>query len=218
MGSPEDKPERFNDEGPQHEVVIGRPFALARFPVTELQFAQFWDAAGALRRLGEWAAAGKPDHPAVMITYAMAEAYCVWLSRETGRAYRLPSEAEWEYACRAGTMSAYAFGATIDRIQANFNGNEDGTTTVGRYPANGWALHDMHGNVWEWCVDHWHPSYEGAPTDGTAWLEAGGGGGRVLRGGSCVGGARSCRSACRRWSVPGSRGVNYGFRPVQVQS
>ena len=97
-----------------------------------------------------------------------------WLSQETGRAYRLPSEAEWEYACRAGTTTRYSFGDAITPDDANYaDSGLSRTSEVGAYPANPWGLHDMHGNVWEWVEDDWHENYRGAPTDGSAWKDAG---------------------------------------------
>jgi formylglycine-generating enzyme required for sulfatase activity len=103
----------------------------------------------------------------INVSWEDATAYVGWLSRETGKSYRLLSEAEWEYCCRAGTTTAYSFGDTIDNKQAQFS--ESKTAEVGSLPANGWGLHDMHGNVWEWCEDTWHPNYKGAPNDGSNW-------------------------------------------------
>ena len=124
-----------------------------------------------------------------------------WLGRQTGKSYRLPSEAEWEYACRAGTTTRYAFGDAITPKDANYSESKLGKTTeVGAYPPNAWGLHDMHGNVWEWVEDVYHDSYQGAPTDGSAWIDGEGENSsrvRVFRGGSWYRNPRVLRSALR---------------------
>jgi formylglycine-generating enzyme required for sulfatase activity len=118
-------------------------------------------------------------HPVVGVSWNDAVAYCRWLSDETGKPYRLPSDAEWEYAARAGTETRFHFGATISTAQANYNGNyphgsgakgeyRGRTVAAGSLPANPWGLHEVHGNVWEWVQDCWHESYQGAPADGSA--------------------------------------------------
>jgi len=154
--------------------------------------------------------------------------FCKRLSQRTGRHYTLPSEAQWEYACRAGSTTPFAFGATITTDLANYDGNytySDGpkgvyreqTTPVGMFAANAWGLQDMHGNVWEWCLDHWHDSYAGAPSDGTAWVDSEAeksGASRLLRGGSWYFNPWNCRSACRLLTLPGLAGSNVGFRVV----
>jgi formylglycine-generating enzyme required for sulfatase activity len=124
----------------------------------------------------------------------------------------LPSEAQWEYACRAGTTTPYAFGASLSKRQANIAGS--GTTAVGSYPANAWGLQDMHGNVWEWCADDWHPNYHGAPGDGRPWMEASAKLliPRLLRGGSWINHPRDCRSAFRNDFHPDIRNHYIGFR------
>lgn len=117
---------------------------------------------------------GRKERPVINVNWQDARDYVVWLSEETGRAYRLPSEAEWEYACRAGTTSRYSFGDAITPVYANYGDSGLGRTSlVGAYPANPWGLHDMHGNVWEWIEDDWHDNYNGAPTDGSAWKGVG---------------------------------------------
>ena len=143
-------------------------------------------------------------------------------------AYRLPSEAEWEYACRAGTTTPFSFGETISTAQANYDGNytyasgkkgeyRKQTTPVGSFPANAFGLHDMHGNVWEWCADPWHDSHDGAPTNGSTW-EGGDASRRVYRGGSWFSLPRNLRSACRYWSYPSSRTDDIGFRLARTVS
>ena len=149
-----------------------------------------------------------------------AQLYVQWLSEQTGHAYRLPTEAEWEYAARAGTTTAYSWGNDIGRNLANCDGcgsqwDEDRTAPVGSFPANAFGLHDMHGNVWEWVLDCWNDTYSGAPTDGSAWL-SGNCGRRVLRGGSWVSYPRNLRSAYRDWYPPGIRNYIIGFRVART--
>ncbi|MEL6382608.1 MAG: formylglycine-generating enzyme family protein [Cyanobacteria bacterium J06626_18] len=138
--------------------------------------------------------------------------FCNRLSKYTGREYRLPSEAEWEYACRAGTATPYYFGMTISENQANYDGRYKSTTEVGRFPPNAFGLHDMHGNVFEWCLDDWHDNYQGAPTDGSAWLADGER--KVIRGGSWLYDPWTCRSAYRLDLNSGDRYNAFGFRVV----
>jgi formylglycine-generating enzyme required for sulfatase activity len=158
-----------------------------------------------------------PEHdrrPVESVNWFDAQEFCRRLSQRTGRTYTLPSESQWEYACRAGTTTLYAFGATFSRWQANVASL--GTTEVGGFPANPWGLHDMHGNVWEWCADHSHPNYLGAPDDGSSWidptadeLEK-----RLLRGGSWGNNPRYCRSAYRLPVLPDYASYLVGFRVV----
>jgi formylglycine-generating enzyme required for sulfatase activity len=139
-----------------------------------------------------------------------------WLrERSGGKAYRLLSEAEWEYCCRAGTTSAYSTGDEITPAQANFGLNSKGTTPVSRFPPNAWGLRDMHGNVWEWCEDNWHPNYQGAPEDGSVW-KGGDTSSRVLRGGSWFNNPHLLRSASRDRSLPDDRNSNVGFRVART--
>jgi len=145
-----------------------------------------------------------------------AQAYAAWLREQSGgKAYRLLSEAEWEYCCRAGTTSAYSTGDEITPAQANFGLNSKGTTPVSRFPPNAWGLRDMHGNVWEWCEDNWHPNYEDAPEDGSAW-KGGNASSRVLRGGSWSGIPRVLRSADRDGYPPDFRDDDVGFRVART--
>jgi formylglycine-generating enzyme required for sulfatase activity len=138
-----------------------------------------------------------------------AKAYVSWLSQRTGKAYRLLSEAEWEYCCRAGTTTWYAFGDSIITSQAQFQAGQ--TAEVGTFPPNAWGLYDMHGNIWEWCADNVHSDYKGAPQDGSVW--AGGDvSRRVLRGGSCFGFPDGLRSANRDRGQPDGRFNYWGFR------
>ena len=149
--------------------------------------------------------------------------------RLPGLELSLPSEAQWEYACRAGTTTPFSFGATITPEQVNYNGdypyaggtrglNRQETVPVKSLPPNAWGLHEMHGNVWEWVQDAWHGSYQGAPTDGSPWVTEGAGAGRVIRGGSWNEGARHCRSAARNQFHPDDRCGLLGFRCARGQS
>jgi formylglycine-generating enzyme required for sulfatase activity len=158
---------------------------------------------------------GRGRRPVINVSWNDAKAYVAWLKQASGKHYRLLSEAEWEYACRAGTTTRYAWGDDPPTPeQANFGRKVGKTTEVGIYPANPWGLYDMHGNVWEWVEDCWHDSYGGAPNDGSAWLEEDGGdcGSRILRGGSWGNGPGVLRSANRDSVGPDDRGLIVGFR------
>jgi formylglycine-generating enzyme required for sulfatase activity len=217
-------------ETPQHWVGIGRPFAMGRYPVTVGEWRAFVEATG-WQPDGEvdWSAPGFAQtdlHPVVGVTWGDAQRYVAWLGERTGQRYRLPSEAEWEYACRAGTKTAFSFGDAIDTNLANYDGNftwnggargeyRRGTTPVTQFAPNPWGLHDMHGNVWEWVQDVMHDSYEGAPNDGSAWEEGGERARRILRGGSWLYNPRYLRSALRNgFSAVMSNDI-VGFRVVR---
>ena len=225
MGSPAHEAEREEDEGPQHRVTL-EGFLLGQTPITQAQWREVasWPPAGrALNADPSWFKGA--DRPVERVSWEEAIEFCRRLSRDTGRSYTLPSEAQWEYACRAGTTTPFAFGETLATELANYNGsnsyangpkglNRGQTTPVGMFPPNGWGLQDMHGNVWEWCLDSWHDRYEGAPADGTAWVSGGDQDQRLLRGGSWFSFPRSCRSAYRDLSRPGSADDHVGFRVV----
>ena len=220
MGSLEGEGDR--DELPQHGVTIANRFAVGVCPVTRGEFAAFVEATDYKMEDGRRASWHDPgfrqddDHPVVYVSWHDAQAYVTWLrERSGGNAYRLLSEAEWEYCCRARTESAYSTGKSITRAQANF-GNAKGTTSVFKFPPNAWRLRDMHGNVWEWCEDNWHEDYKGnPPRDGSVWP-----GGdallRVLRGGSGGNVPQLLRSADRNWFQPDVRGGNVGFRVART--
>jgi formylglycine-generating enzyme required for sulfatase activity len=211
-------------EKPQHRVAIPKAFAMGKHPVTRGQFAAFVDAAAHDMSRGsssvDWCSPGfeqSDDHPVVCVSWEDAQAYVTWLSQETGQPYRLLSEAEWEYACRAETTTRYSWGDNPPTPeQANFGHNVGKTTKVGAYPANPWGLHDMHGNVLEWVEDCLNDSYQGAPSDGSAWT-SGDCRSRVIRSGSWSGRPEDLRSACREGYRSGLRGRNnVGFRVART--
>jgi formylglycine-generating enzyme required for sulfatase activity len=213
MGSPAAEADRSPNEGPQHEVAIAKPFAVSK---TEVTFEQ-WDAcvaAGACSaaRDSTW---GRGDRPAINVIWDDAKQYAAWLSRMTGKDYRLLSEAEWEYAARAGSSTRFSFGDEDSRLgdYAWFFANSGRKSQpVGTKGANAFGLHDMHGNVFEWVEDRWHQNYEGAPSDGSAWLDAGAPGRRVARSGSWYYDAKNLRSASRSGPPSDLRDGNVGFR------
>jgi formylglycine-generating enzyme required for sulfatase activity len=213
------------DERPQHRVTV-QTFLMGKYPVTQAQ----WRAVAALPKveqdLGPDPSRFKgANRPVEEVSWDDGVEFCKRLSKKTGRDYRLPSEAEWEYACRAGTPTPFHFGETLTSDLANYGATRtygsgpkgqyrQQTTDVGSFPANAFGLHDMHGNVWEWCLDHWHENYEGAPVDGSAWLSSDDNASRLLRGGSWNLFPVNCRSAIRDRSARGSRYDCDGFRVV----
>lgn len=191
---------------PQHEVTIRRPFLLGRFPVTVGEYAVFVRETN--RTWPKPAFFQSDRHPAINVGFADAVAYAEWLSGRMGDEYRLPTEAEWEYACRAGTVTARYWGDSFDPEKANFN--RKGTTEIGVYSANPWRLYDILGNVFEWVADRWHNDYKGAPTDGSAWI-TGRDPRRVIRGGSWNGYLGVDRAG-ERVGVTGEPHASVGFR------
>ena len=225
MGSPPGEKGRYGDESPQHRVTVPEPFAVGVYEVT---FAE-WDACVADGGCGEhrpddrgW---GRGNRPVINVGWDDAQGYVSWLSERTGKAYRLLSEAEWEYAARAGTTGPFHFGETISTDQANYHGKFYGsgregvyrekTVPVGSFPANAFGLHDVHGNVFEWVEDCYNGSYEGAPADGSAWTR-GDCSYRVLRGGSWFNQPTFLRSALRDRDGSGLRGSSLGFRVART--
>jgi formylglycine-generating enzyme required for sulfatase activity len=234
MGSPKEELGRRNNEGPQHEVKIAQ-FFMAKYPVTQAQWRVVAKMPQVNRELQTNPSRFKGDtHPVERVSWDDAVEFCDRLTLDTEFQYRLPSEAEWEYACRAGTTTPFHFGETISTDYANYRGTDEkqynwsgsygegpkgeyrkATTPVDQFEgANAFGLHDMHGNVWEWCQDHWHESYQNAPTDGSAWLEGGNSSSRVLRGGSWDDSPSNCRSAFRNDLNADFRYFNVGFRVV----
>ena len=248
MGSPESEEGSYDDERPQHNVTISE-FLMGRYPVTQEQ----WRAIASRTDLKEkqdldpdpskfkepYKGIDRWQRPAEQVNWYEAVEFCQRLSKLTARNYRLPSEAEWEYACRAGTTTPFHFGETINTELANYTGTDNkartlsgsygkgsygkgpkgvrryGTTPVGYFKvANAFGLYDMHGNVWEWCEDKWHNNYAGAPTDGSVWLN-GEKDYSPLRGGSWAFSPYDCRSAIRYvygWRV--DLNDDSGFRVV----
>jgi len=223
MGSPATEAGRGGDEGPQYRVTIPS-FALGQAEVTFDDYDRF--ARATARTLPSDVGWGRGPRPVINVSWNDAVAYARWLSEQSGKDYRLPSEAEWEYAARAGTTTPFSTGTCISTRQANFDGNSTygdcstsgislrKTQPVSSYPANPFGLHDMHGNVGEWTQDCWHQSYEAAPVDGSAWPEGANGecSRRVLRGGSWISSPLFLRSAYRDWDSDAEVFNFVGFR------
>jgi formylglycine-generating enzyme required for sulfatase activity len=217
MGSPIDEVGQFDDEGPRRRVTIGRPFYMGVCEVTQAQWrsvmgSEPWDR-------GEWTKSGD-NYAASYITWELANRFCKTLSDRTKRIATLPTEAQWEYACRAGGNTAYGFGDDAARLsnhawcKANtWDRDEMYAHQVGRKKPNAWGLHDMHGNVWEWCRDWYAPRFyaiaPGADPENTA-----AGTERVSRGGSWFSDSQRCRAAFRDWSAADPRSRFYGLRVV----
>jgi len=226
MGAPESESECYSNEWPLHAVGITRPFYLGVFPVTQREYQAVTGRNPSFFHRGN---GGGPDNPVEQVSWTDAVEFCRLLSalppeREARRAYRLPTEAEWEYACRAGTMTPFYVGEALSSLQANFNGMYPyggappgpylrKTTRVGVYPGNAFGLYDLHGQVWEWCLDYYEdnfyavsPTYDPqGPTAGTR---------RTVRGGAWSYAARGCRSAVRYGYGPNVRNSRFGFRVV----
>jgi formylglycine-generating enzyme required for sulfatase activity len=226
MGSPENEPSRDVDEGPQREVRIGKAFAAGMFAVT---FGE-WDAcvaeAGCNRYRPDDRGWGRGRLPVINVTWDDAQAYVTWLSKKTGKIYRLLSEAEWEYSARGGTTTTFWWGASISTAQANYNGDytynggpkgeyRHRTVAVDSFRSNPFGLYNVHGNVWQWVEDCYHNNYSGAGRDGSAWT-TGDCGRRVLRGGSWSNGPWYLRAAVRFGTVPDYRIDNVGFRVART--
>ncbi len=226
MGSAATEPGRYRIEGPAHDVTIAHRFAVGIQEVTwaqwELCVAEKACSTAAQVAAGDDKGWGKGDLPVINVSFADAEAFAAWLSKKTGKNYRLLSEAEWEYVARAGTVTAFNTGPQITTSQASFDGKEayDGgaigesrqkTTAAGAFRPNAFGVYDVHGNLWEWVQDCFSVTYDGAPTDGSAWK-----GGdctyRVTRGGSWANTARKVRSAMRDRDKPAVRNQYYGIR------
>ena len=244
MGSPSTEKERGDYEEPEHKVTVA-PFFMGKYEVTQAQ----WRAVAGLAKVNIDLNPNRSyfkgdDLPVENVSWYETVEACARLSRLTERDYRLPSEAEWEYACRAGTKTPFYFGETITSDLVNCDGNNpygaapkgiyrQKTTPVGTFPPNAFGLYDMHGNVWEWCADPWHKSYEGAPTDGSVWDEKNNDNryqksvdllamsrnddrARLVRGGSWYNNPRYSRSAFRLNGAPDTRYILSGFRFVCV--
>ncbi|MCY7383153.1 MAG: SUMF1/EgtB/PvdO family nonheme iron enzyme [Microcoleus sp. CAN_BIN18] len=244
MGAPETEEESFDKERPQRRVTI-QPFLMGKYAITQAQ----WKVVAKFPKI-QYDLNPDPfifqgnNRPVEQVSWYDAVEFCARLSLNTGWNYHLPSEAEWEYACRAGTTTPFYFGQTITTDQVNYNGNysyhnslkgkyREQTTDVGSFPANAFGLYDMHGNVYEWCADPWHDSYHGAPTDGSVWDENSNDHRyknyldllvqsknddryRLLRGGSWPYLPRNCRAAIRLRNQPYLRNNHLGFRVARV--
>jgi formylglycine-generating enzyme required for sulfatase activity len=238
MGSPETEVDRYLTESPVHLVTVP-DFCMGKYPVTQAQWRAVANLATVKRPLNT-----EPSHfqddslPVEEVSWLDSEEFCLRLSVQAEREYRLPTEAEWEYACRAGKTDPFHFGKIISSKIANYCAQDQeigGETYAGKYGegelgefretttpvgffhvANNYGLYDMHGNVWEWCRDHWHNSYSGAPDNGSAWInpEAEENAARVLRGGAWGGIPSSCRSAARLINNADSHDDHFGFRVV----
>ena len=240
MGSPKKEEDSTDSERPQHKVTI-EPFWLGQYQVTQAQ----WKFVAKLPQVnkelnpdpsrfkGNGSTSLTNNRPVEQVSWYDAVEFCDRLSNHTKRQYRLPSEAEWEYACRAGTKTPFHFGETITTDLANYNGNytygqgpkgvyREETTEVGSFEvANNFGLYDMHGNVWQWCLDDWHDNYTDAPADGSAWFSSDDKlsdktGRAVLRGGSWLINPRYCRSASRSYFFRDDPYNGIGFRVVCV--
>jgi formylglycine-generating enzyme required for sulfatase activity len=234
MGSPPEELEHRDRESPQHSVTV-QPFFMGKYQVTQAQWRFVAQLPQVNKELdpepsnfkGDGSTSLTNNRPVEQVSWKDAVEFCDRLSQYTGRTYRLPSEAEWEYACRAGTTTPFHFGETITTDLVNYNGNytygqgskgvyRKETTEVGSFGvANNFGLYDMHGNVWELCQDDWHSDYEGAPIDGSAWLNnEEDNNGKLLRGGSWGSNPGNCRSAFRSDLNLVSDDYDIGFRVV----
>jgi len=237
MGSPDDELDRNDDESPQHRVTVPS-FFMGRYPITQAQWRVVagWEPVERKldnnpSRFQEEPAKGnfsRWDRPVENVSWYDAKEFCARLSQRTTKEYQLPSEAEWEYACRAGTTTPFHFGKIITTDYVNYNGNytygespkgeyRQQTTPVGYFQvANAFGLYDMHGNVYEWCEDDYHKSYENAPTDGSAWLSSDNNNTKTIRGGCWNYFPYNCRCSCRFNYYPDLRGNVMGLRVVGV--
>ena len=222
----------YTSEKPRHQVTIREGFYMGRYEVTQAQWQTVKGTTVQRQRdkaNPSWSTYGEGDnYPMYYVSWNEAQEFIEKLNQmNDGYTYRLPTEAEWEYACRAGTATAFAFGDSLSSDQANFDGNypyggagkgvyREKMAPVGSFQPNAWGLYDMHGNVWEWCQDWLHDSYNGAPTDGSAWLTGGEQKSRVVRGGSFDFGASHLRSAFHLGLPPAFRQDGTGFRVVAI--
>ena len=198
-----------SDERPVHEVTLKEGFYMGRYEVTQAVWKQV---------MGNNRSFFKDDQlPVEQVAWDEAQSFIKKLNeRGDGFTYRLPSEAEWEYACRAGTTGDYA--GDLNDMAWYLDNSEKGTHPGGRKKPNAFGLYDMHGNVWEWCQDTYHQNYKGAPTDGSAWVEGGEPNSRVLRGGSWLYDATLLRSAYRYGFVQEHRSYSLGIRVVAMRT
>ena len=210
MGSA--KGEGCHNEQPQHWVKVST-FWMGRLPVTQAQWKTVANLAKVERDLEPSPAYFQgSDLPVEQVSWYGAVEFCARLSKHTGKAYRLPSEAEWEYACRGGTTTPYYFGENLTPALANYGSHCKGATEVGQFSANAYGVHDMHGNVWEWRLDHQRANYAAAPKNCSVWISSSGSTPRICRGGSWDTLPRYCRTVCRNGFSPVKRYNFLGFR------
>jgi formylglycine-generating enzyme required for sulfatase activity len=226
MGSPPTEKGRFDNEDPQHKVTIAKPFAVSKFEVT---FDE-WDtcvADGDCSSGISDSGFGRGRRPVINVTWDDAQHYVAWLSKMTGKPYRLLTEAEYEYAARGATQSVFPWGDEVGKNDADCNGcgsqwDSSQTAPVGSFAANGFGFYDMVGNVWEWAEDCVHGNYSGAPTDGSAWIEGGNCNNRTVRGGNWKLAPANVRSATRNWYSADGRdsglGIRVGGRSLRLES
>lgn len=226
MGSPESEGKRkeYSSARPQHLVTV-QPFFISKYPITKIQ----WKQVASLPEINQKiklrpSRQGGNNHPVTQVSWFDAVEFCNRLSQKTSQKYKLPSEAEWEYACRAGTTTPFHFGETINFNVANYDSRypyrsepkgiyREKTTEVGFFQfANSFGLFDMHGLVWEWCLDSWDQNYDKSPKNGDAWLDSIHNNSRVIRGGSWRNEAFLCRSSHRQFHYADEASNNIGFR------
>ena len=220
MGSPASEKSNEPREKPQHRVTIAQPFAVSKFELTFDEWdtcVSFGDCPDSIKDNG-W---GRKQQPAINVSWDDAQRYVAWLARMTGKAYRLLSEAEYEYAARAGTQTAYPWGDDIGRNNANCKScgstwDNEQTAPIGQFAANSFGLYDMAGNVWEWVQDCLHDNYQGAPADGSPWIEGGNCGEHVVRGGSWSDPPEFLRSAERQWDPANDQYYRLSFRVART--
>lgn len=214
LGSSDADGDAYPDEKPTHIVTIAYPFAVGQYPVTFAQFDYFCEQSGYTKPNDEgW---GRDRNPVINVSWVCAKAYARWLSRKLKLPYRLPTEAEWEYACRAGTKTRFYVGNELTTKHANYGENRSKTSRVGSYPANPWLLYDMLGNIWEHVEDVWHDNYLGAPTNGSAWTVGPDLTQRVVRGGSFSYPAKDNRAAVRCKHGKKTPDIHHGFRVARA--
>jgi formylglycine-generating enzyme required for sulfatase activity len=223
MGSLETEIDRSERESPQHSVTVSS-FFMSEYPIAQAHWATVAQSQPIDINLEVSPAHFKGvDLPVEQINWFEALEFCRRLSRDSGRTYRLPTESEWEYACRAGTITPFHLGKIITDELVNYSGSEHGssefkaekaTTPVNAFHPNAFGLYDMHGNVSEWCLDHWHNNYQDAPSNGSPWIDLNDANLRVVRGGCKHNLARNCRSATRSFDVRTYKGNDIGFRVV----
>jgi len=234
LSGEEDYQKDYARELPRHPVTVP-PFFMGKYPITQAQWRAVATYPAVEQELNPDPSQFKGDNrPVENVSWDNAVEFCRRLTQRTGRTYHLPSEAQWEYACRAGTTTAFHFGETLSDELANYRAQDqeirdtsykgtygrgiqgqyrEETTEVGQFPANPFGLYDMHGNVWEWCEDDYHNNYSDAPSDGSAWIEASRpDGSKLLRGGSWSNFPQNCRSADRHNDLRSVRYYIIGFR------